>query len=413
MHPPCRARGPDGRPERLGWRLPRDGGCTIPIHPPTLDRNLAARLLVGHTGLARPEVQTGAEGVRSMLAARRCVQLDPLDPIGTNADLVALARVDGLVRGDVYSALLPGHAFEHFAKERCLIPAAAFPHYRDHAHETAWWRDGERLSRLGPGLLEDVLAEVAEVGPVAVSDLTDRGRVAPLDWSGWKGTGKATSMAVEVLWRRCQVVVCGRAGRSKVIDVPRRALALVADLLVEEPFAEWALRDRAEAAVLLSRSGGAFWSALDPVRRSPVPDTLVARGLLQELRVEGSPRTYLAPPDLLDRPLPEPDDRLRILGPLDPVMWDRKLVQAAFGFDYVWEVYKPAGVRRWGWYVCPLLHRGALVGRIEARAAGGQLVVDRLWREAPSFDDEALERTLAAHAVALGLTGVVREAGAC
>ena len=36
--------------------------------------------------------------------------MDPLDVIGTNADLVALARVEGLARGDVYRHLYPGHA---------------------------------------------------------------------------------------------------------------------------------------------------------------------------------------------------------------------------------------------------------------------------------------------------------------
>ena len=46
-----------------------------------------------------------------------CIQLDPLDPMGTNADLVALARVDEIERGDVYRASLEGHGFEHFAPE--------------------------------------------------------------------------------------------------------------------------------------------------------------------------------------------------------------------------------------------------------------------------------------------------------
>jgi uncharacterized protein YcaQ len=65
--------------------------------------------------------------VRALVARLRCIQLDPRDPLGTNADLVALARVDGIAKGDVYRHLLPGYAFEHFAKERCLLPASAFP----------------------------------------------------------------------------------------------------------------------------------------------------------------------------------------------------------------------------------------------------------------------------------------------
>ena len=73
---------------------------------------------------------------------------------------------------------------------------------------------------------------------------------------------------------------------------------------------------------------------------------------------------------------------MRILAPLDPLMWDRPLVQHATGFEYLWEVYKPAAQRRWGYYVCPLLYRGRLAGRVEARRRDGDVVVEQVWREA-------------------------------
>ncbi|HCF60580.1 MAG TPA: hypothetical protein DFS52_21600, partial [Myxococcales bacterium] len=119
----------------------------------------------GQLALNRPQPKKGAAGVRALLARLRCIQLDPLDTLGTNADLVTLARVDGIAKGDVYRHLLPGHAFEHFAKERCLLPASAFPYYRRQAAETPWWRLGDRLERLAPQVLERVLEEVATRGP--------------------------------------------------------------------------------------------------------------------------------------------------------------------------------------------------------------------------------------------------------
>lgn len=369
----------------------------------------ARRYLVGQLGLARNVLPPGAKGVRALLKSLRCIQLDPLDVIGTNADLVALARVDGIARGDVYRHLLPGHAFEHFAKERCLLPASAFPYYRERAAQAPWWRLEERLKRLPEAVLHAVLKEVEELGPASAKTLTDHGPVVPIDWSGWKGTGRATAMALEVLWTRCQVVVCGRAPGGKVYDVPRRALPRLVDAPVKDSVERWALLERVEAAGLLGRVSGPHWSSLSTVRTSPLPDALVKEGLLEEVTVPGSPRRYLAPRGFRARESPEPDARMRILGPLDPVLWDRELVRGAFGFDYVWEVYKPAAQRQWGWYVCPLLHRGALVGRLEARVREDTLHVDNLWREkGVKLDDAALDEALARHAVACGVERVRR-----
>jgi uncharacterized protein YcaQ len=197
----------------------------------------AARLVAWH-GLDHWQ----AGGLVGLLARARCVQIDPLDRIGTNVDLVAMARVPGARRGDLNRGLLGAHAFEHFAKERCVLPAEAFPYYRREQAAAGWWRDDERAARVDEGLVADVLAEVRARGPLTSSQLGDRGRVAPIDWSGWKGTGKAATMAAEMLWLRCRLVVCGRAGRSKVVDVPERALPGVASAPSAEPFGRWALR---------------------------------------------------------------------------------------------------------------------------------------------------------------------------
>jgi uncharacterized protein YcaQ len=374
--------------------------------PRVLSASEARRYLVAHLGLARASGRGGA-AIRRTLEALRCVQLDPLDVIGTNADLVMLARVDGIARGDVYRALLPRHAFEHFAKERCLLPAAAFPHYRARSHETPWWRLTERYQKVPRSVVDAVIAEVRARGPISASALTDHGAVEPIDWSGWKGTSRMSKMALEIAWTRCDVVVAGRArDGSKLYDVPERALPEHHDAAAGD-FERWALLERVAAAGLLSRAGGAHWSMLSAVRASTLPDELIEEGLLEEVFIAGARRPYLA---LAGTPMPrvKDDGRMRILAPLDPILWDRKLVKEAFGFEYVWEVYKPASERRWGWYVCPLLHRGELVGRLQARVADGALVVERVWRERRTFDEDALDAALERHASACG-TDLVRK----
>lgn len=366
----------------------------------TLTPEAARELLLRATGLLGPAAWSGLAGAFEVLDALGCVQLDPLDRVGTNADLVLFARVDGLVRGD-WARTMPGGAFEHFAKERCLLPARLFPCYRERAHQAPWWRLDERLRRLPEGILDEVLAEVRARGPLAPSAMEDRGRVEPMDWSGWRGTARANAMALEVLWTRCQVVTAGRTPRGeRVYDVPERALPGHHDAPASDP-ARSLLLERVRGAGLLSTAAGPCWSMLSEVRTSGLVEEMVARGELALVTVSGARRTYLALPEALDAPSGEPDDRLRVLGPLDPLLWDRKLVAQVFDFDYIWEVYKPAAQRQWGYYVTPLLYQGRLVGRMEARRVSGpdgpRIEIENRWGDPPQpAFDLAIDRLRAA-----------------
>ena len=92
------------------------------------------------------------------------------------------------------------------------------------------------------------------------------------------------------------------------------------------------------------------------------------------------------------------------LAPLDPLVWDRDLLERLFGFEYRWEVYVPAPKRRWGYYVLPLLYGDRFVGRIEPRVdrASGTLRVVGLWWEA-GFDPLAPAHAGLAASVAAAL----------
>ena len=365
-----------------------------PHMPVTLTAAQARAKLIAHLGLARP-LGRGASGTRAVLARLGCIQLDPLDVIGTNADLVVMARADDVRRGDVWRHLFPKHAFEHFAKERCILPARAFAWYRREGHgaQTPWWRHDEREKRVPAKLVNAVFEEIKERGPVTAAELTDHGSVEPIDWSGWTGTAKATSMALEILWTRCDVVVAGRTeSGAKIYDVPHF------DGTAEGDFARWAIHERVRSAGLLTRAGGSMWSMLSAARTSGIVDAMVDAGELADVSIEGTTRRYLAIPEFLKTRAPSYDNRVRILGPLDPLLWDRDLVHRVFDFEYVWEVYKPASQRKWGWYVCPLLHRDRLIGRIDARIEKNALVVSKMWLEDDDVDREAIDVALERHA---------------
>ena len=116
--------------------------------------------------------------------------------------------------------------------------------------------------------------------------------------------------------------------------------------------------------------------------------------------------------------LPELDRRAPsaavLLSPFDNLLWDRPFARRVLGFDHLIEVYKPAPMRRYGYYVLPLLWGDRIVGRADLKSerAAGTLVVrafhveDGVRRSAAL--DEAFDRALDRLRRVIGLETVVR-----
>ncbi len=380
-----------------------------------LTKKEARAFLISTLGLASfRDEEDVPEQIRGMFNQLGCVQLDPLDPFGQNADLVTFARVRDADKGDVYRALLPrgedtnvsNVAFEHFYKERCLVPASAFPYYRDEARARGslrLWRYHAQCPKETPG---ELLAYVRALGTCFHHDELDLGRIThrtrkPKDW---KPSPKTTRLAVEVLADRGDLVVSSRTARAKRFDLPSRALGHHATAKAAMSFARFSLLARVKSCGLMSRNAGPHWTLLRDVRAT-LPDQLIEEGLIEEITIAGSPARYLVERGALDRPQEDPDGEMRVLGPLDPMIWDRKLVSHAFAFDYVWEVYKPKAKRAYGWYVVPLLHRDRLVGRMEGHVNREEstLEITNVWKEpGRAFSMRAFDRALDRLATANG-----------
>jgi uncharacterized protein YcaQ len=58
----------------------------------------------------------------------------------------------------------------------------------------------------------------------------------------------------------------------------------------------------------------------------------------------------------------EPDDRVRLLAPFDPVVQDRTRFELLWGWVYRFEAYTPVPKRKLGYYALPLLWRDRVIG---------------------------------------------------
>jgi len=58
----------------------------------------------------------------------------------------------------------------------------------------------------------------------------------------------------------------------------------------------------------------------------------------------------------------------KLLAPLDPLIYDRRLTRQLWDYDYTWEVYTPPARRVRGYYALPILAGVKFVGHVDPKA---------------------------------------------
>ena len=140
------------------------------------------------------------------------------------------------------------------------------------------------------------------------------------------------------------------------------------------------------AVVLIHGWGmsGRTWDHVTPAEAKEWSRVALAEGRIVEVDVacvDGKLRRSFAWPDLMDRPVPAPLPRVRILSPFDPALRDRKRAERLFGFHYRIEIFVPEPKRTYGYYVFPVMEGDGMIGRIDMKRENGVLAVRAFWPE--------------------------------
>jgi uncharacterized protein YcaQ len=221
----------------------------------------------------------------------------------------------------------------------------------------------------------DVLAQVEARGPIAASDLGDRGRRGKYAGAWSWNDGKRVMTWLQLSGR---VTVAGRRNIEQLYDLTERVIPRK-DLEAPVPDPEDAKR---ELLVLAARAmgvatqkdltayfdiGGHLDRRADP-KTTRVPSLvadLVEDGRLLPVRVDGwRDPAYLDPAARI----PSKIDARTLVSPFDSMIWERDRVKRVFGFDYRIEIYIPEPQRVHGYYVLPFLLGDALVARVDLKA---------------------------------------------
>jgi len=329
-------------------------------------------MLLGAQGLTPARERATKDDVRETIRRMGVLQIDSISVVARSPYLVLWSRLGSYEPYWLDELLAEGALFEYWSHAACFIPIEDYGLYRrlmlEGGEKTRSWMLAHHEE------IQHVMEHISQNGPARSAEFarTD-GRAG--GWWEWKPEKRA----LEHLFAAGELMISRRENFHRVYDLRERVLAnALPDW--EDALAPNEQEVRRALALKAVRALG-----VAPARWVPdyfrTPKKGVA-GLLEELAEEGS----LLRATIEDSGEPayvHPDNagpaekilagRLRpsvttLLSPFDPVVWDRARASELFGFDYKIEVYTPAARRRYGYYSLPILHDGALVGRLDAKA---------------------------------------------
>ncbi|MEW6421618.1 MAG: crosslink repair DNA glycosylase YcaQ family protein [Deinococcota bacterium] len=336
----------------------------MPDHPVPLTP-AALRALAFRTLERQPSLQAA-------LNRMGFVQADPIRAPARAQDLTLLQRMRG------YRAGALERLYPTLDAEEDMFPNYGFVTRRVQAMLHPREPGETRVERAHPGLLAEVRALVqdrAEVHPREVAAAVGRGRVV----NAWGGQSAATTRALEALHRRGEVRVTRRVGGVRLYG-PAPHLAA----LREAPLPE---AERVRGAVhLLAALYGPLPEAslgyLVSLSRFGLPHLhgelrrayrTAVREELTGAKVDGV--RYVWPAGWDAEALATPRG-VRIVGPFDPLVWDRRRFTHLHGWTYRFEAYTPAEQRQFGYYALPVFQAERAVGWANLKVEGSELRVD-------------------------------------
>jgi len=367
----------------------------------TLTNQQARQFLLLKQGLLGDYRFIGKQGAYDYVCQAGCLQFDPVDLCGKNAEITLQSRVKGFSKKMFHVLLYKDRLlFDYLDKQLAIIPVADWPYFnrfRRMAYEGGLRFDGLKE------LEEKAKAYIDKNGPVCSDDLPLEGEIqwqSAIHWSGnWYGLTKTSRAVLEQLYTTGELIIYYRKGSRKYYDLAAKyipAEILTADDPLTNDFEhfKWRVLRRIGAIGLLWNKPSDAWLNIrdfDNNIRNAVFNALESENKIVSVSVEGiRDPLYLRIEDkptleiVLNNPAPaDIKPRCELVAVLDPFMWDRKLIKAIFNFEFSWEIYTPPAKRKYGAYVLPLIYGERFIGRAEiiCDRKAKVMIVKNIWFE--------------------------------
>jgi uncharacterized protein YcaQ len=311
------------------------------------------------------------------------LQIDTIHVVARSPYLVLFSRLGNYPQVWLEQALAEGELFEYWAHEACFIPRADYRllRHRMLSPERLGWKYNAQWVADHQQAIDELLQQIREHGPVRAADFTH----ADNPKSGW-WAWKPHKRHLENLFSAGELMVAERRNFQRVYDLRSRVMPDWQDELHGISEAEATRQMLMNSALSLGVFRAAWLADYYRLKRAPVKAFIAdaeAAGDLVAVNTEGLGEMWLHRDllPLLETPLQATHST--VLSPFDPVVWDRKRALELFNFNYRIECYTPEEKRKFGYFVLPILHRGQIKGRLDARMLrqSKQLEIKKLWLE--------------------------------
>jgi uncharacterized protein YcaQ len=340
----------------------------------SITRNDLCSYLVHYHSLDNFDNRSGESGVKKIFKRIGSIQYDPLNIVGRNPSLVLQSRIKGFT-DDILDKLLYKDRFlvDAWDKEMSIYGTGDWPYFsRIRAVKDEQYKGMLARREQSEVLLytKQVINELKNRGPLGARDV-DLGNCKSNSW----GHKKISGAVLDYLFSIGKLGIFEKKNAIRVYDIienllPDKIINAKEPFCDDEKFYEWYnLRRIGSIGIHWLRNGGG-WNGhfINNIElRKKVFESLERKGFIIKLTVpEINENFYVRQQDMdILHKKPDYDNCIRILAPLDNMLWDRLMVYKLFRFQYSWEVYLPIEKRKYGYYVLPILYQNKIIARME------------------------------------------------
>lgn len=335
----------------------------------------ARNLHLAAQGLLQPPSRAAKRAdVAACIQRMALLQIDTIHVVSRSPYLVLHSRLGDYPREWLEDTLASGAVFETWAHEACFAPVDDLHTHRAYNRQARqhWGlANARKMAATQRAHLDKLLAHIRDKGPVKSSDF-ERSEGRGGAWWGWKDEKRW----LEALFAHGELMIARRENFHRVYDLSERVAPQLLQPVDEADMKTLStlLIEKAVTALGITQARWIHdYFRTKPRLKDADLDAMVESGTLLRVAVEGwGAPGYVHASHAATLKKAQAGKLLAthtaLLSPFDPVVWDRERGSTLFDFDYRLECYTPEDKRVYGYFVLPILCRGELIGRLDAKA---------------------------------------------